>query len=162
MASYLCYMAGKLGKYPLEVCLAYDHQFRQYLARYSQIKWETPNTQLEGATFYAAAQSIAQPSPAQWAPMQSAPAQWTPIQSAPAQPAPARSAPTASTPEVCRKYNEGRCQSPCKAGRLHHCTICKGSHTAQEHSTVQPPKKGRVGVDAIYLPCALHYPYSRR
>ena len=51
MASYLCYMSGKLGKYPLEVCLAYDHQFRQYLARYPQVKWETPNIQLVGLHF---------------------------------------------------------------------------------------------------------------
>ena len=84
MASYFSYLGDKLSKYPLEICLAYDNNFRHYMARYQKRKWEDPVIQLESSTFHVSGLLT------------------SPVMS---KPEPARLT-TTRGPEVCRNFND--------------------------------------------------------
>ena len=47
--------------------------------------------------------------------------------------------------DYCRNWNNGHCQEPCPAGRVHKCEVCDGSHRSIDCDRKPPKGQGKGG-----------------
>ena len=138
--SYMCFLTGRLGIYPLETCLSYDIDFRKRLARYPDtMQWEMPDRDVMEQTFMA-------PGPVFTQATNPVVTQTTAPQARPVYAAAPREVsqnwhksdrpvPARQGSEVCNKFQLNQCPiTPCRYGRMHVCMICeKPGHSGTNH-----------------------------
>ena len=138
--SYMSFLTGRLGVYPIEMCLSYDIEFRKRLSLYPDtMRWEMPVRDIMDQTFRAPAGPVSM--------------QATAPQS--------RSAFTVAQQqqqqhEICRKFQVNQCLTPCARGRIHVCFLCeKPGHTGYEHAAKQqlPAICRKFQVNQCLTPC---------
>ena len=47
--------------------------------------------------------------------------------------------------EICNKFNDNACRSPCPFGRAHLCSICRGTHKRDDCPRNKEMSKGKKG-----------------
>ena len=143
--SYMGFITGKLGGFPLDMCLDYDAEFRKRIARYPDtMRWEMPDRDIMDQTFRAPSiPANLELSGHSGSPGGSRSSAHTVVQpSSGFQGGSRHSAHTAVQPnssqlrseEVCRKFQGNHCPTPCQYGRLHVCSVCRRhDHNGMDH-----------------------------
>ena len=156
LISYASFVSGKMITFPLNVCLAYDVEFRKRMSRYPDtMRWECPDRDILDFTF------LQNPS----APLSSE-AHSSQLRSAPRQDVrqvAQRSGTQRADPstEICKRYNMKVCSSPCANNRKHLCWICNKPHTSIDHYSLAGQDKAQSHNQNSFSPQAKNFQQRR-